>query len=315
MKLAVVIDKSESYISFQKENVLKEWGISDTDVEVVDSFSRVGEEDIFGEALTAVMNVSSVDQWKKLVSDVEKSAASDELSYKVRKGLIITTNIARNSTKKFEGLIKKWGGEVVVAKESSKDKTNVAADMLSVLSLSPEARKFLIDYAADDYDSLIPVIQSLSDVPKNFQNKISIDDLLIRLPRPPGSIPPWEIEKPLLAGDADLTIETYRRIVHHNHYLVVLSILKNKFTLMWRISALLENNSRMTDAQISMALGVAKNYPFNLACASARKFGFQKLSNVLEVIINCEAQVKGGSSASSSVIMEMTLIKILEILK
>lgn len=314
-KLAVIIDKSDSYISFQKSNVLKQWGIDEAEVETIDSFGRVGEETIFGDAPAAVMSVNVLDSWKKLFKDMEKSQQNDELKAKVQHGFIITTNLARNSTKKLEELVKSLGGEVVVAKESAKDKTNVAAKMISVLSLSSEANSFLLDYAADDYDSLIPVIQSLSEVPVTQQKKISIEDLLIRLPRPPGSIPPWEIEKPLFAGNADETIKTYRRIVNHNHYLVVLSILKNKIVLAWRISALLENNPRMSESQISAALGVPNNYPFKLSFGTAKKVGFEKMSGVLQIIADTESQVKGGSSASSSVIMEIALMKILGKLK
>lgn len=315
MKLAVIIDKSDSYLSFQKDNILKKWQVDDAEVEAVDSFARVGEENIFGESPTCSISINNLDQWKKLVKDIEKSHENGELSKKVSNGLVITTNLARNSTKKLETLVKSLDGEIIVAKESAKDKTNVSSKMLSSLSLSSEANDFLVDYAADDYDSLIPIIQSLSEIPKSQQRKISIDDLLIRLPRPPGSIPPWEIEKPLFAGDADKTIETYRRIVAHNHYLVVLSILKNKILLSWRISALLEDNPRITDAKASSALGVPMNYPFRLSFATAKKIGFQKMSDVLYIIAETESQVKGGSSASSSVIMEMALIKILNKLK
>lgn len=315
LKLTVIIDKSDSYTSFQRDNVLKEWGVDNANTEILDSFARVGEEDIFGDSLVSIINVNNLEQWKKMVLDIEKSYTNDELDYKVRNGLIITSNLARNSTKKFEELVKKWGGKVIVSKESSKDKTNVAEQMLSVLSLSSETQKFLVEYAADDYDSLIPVIQSLSDIPKSQQKKVSIEDLIIRLPRPPGSIPPWEIEKPLFAGDADKTIQIYRRIINHSHYLVVLSILKNKIILTWRLSALLDNNPRTNEAQAAAALGVPKNYPFKIAFTNAKKIGFQKMSDVLCIIVDTEAKVKGGSSASSSVIMEIALMKILGKLK
>lgn len=315
MKLVVIIDKSESYIGFEKTNTLKKWNVNEADTETVSSFSRVGEETIFGDASTAVMSVNSLEQWKKLFNDVSTAIKEGTLEKKVSQGLIITSTLARNSTKKLEELIKNNGGEVICAKSNAKDKTNVSLKMLGKLKLSKPVKDFLVDYAADDYDSLVSIIQSVSELPETAQSKISIEDLYIRLPKPPGSIPPWEIEKPLFSGDVNKTIEIFRRIISHSHFLVVLSILKTKISLSWKISALLQDNPRISEASAAEALQQAKNYPFKLAYESAKKHGFDKLTSILNIIAETEGKVKGGSSADGTTVVEIALINIANKLK
>jgi len=315
MKLALIIDKSESYIGFEKTNVLKSWGIEESEVENTESFSRVGEETIFGDSMPAAMSVNSLDQWKKLTSDIEKSVQEGVLETKVSQGLVITTTLARNSTKKAEEIIKKAGGKVILAKESAKDKTNVSSKMVSQLKLSKPVKDFLVEYAADDYELLVSIVQTMSEIPPEAQSRVSIEDLYIRLPKPPGAVPPWEIEKPLLKGDTVKTIELFRRITSHTHVLVVLSLLKTKFTLSWRIASLIADNPKISESQAAERLGVAKNYPFKLAYENAKRTGFDKISNVLTIVINAEANLKGGSSANNDVVMEIALMKIAHIFK
>lgn len=79
MKMALIIDKSESYIGFERTNVFKKWSVNESEVEKVESLGRVGEETIFGEVYPSYMSVNSLDQWKKLVADVEKLLKNDKL--------------------------------------------------------------------------------------------------------------------------------------------------------------------------------------------------------------------------------------------
>lgn len=62
----------------------------------------------------------------------------------------------------------------------------------------------------------------------NFQPKVSVEDIALRMPLPPGSIPPWEIEKPLMDGDVTEAITTWRRISQNSHPLLLLASLMKK---------------------------------------------------------------------------------------
>lgn len=307
MKLALVIDKAITYVEYERDKVLKSWDV--TSYEREKNLSNVGEATIFGPADTSVLHLTDINSVKKTVDDLQRIIDNDEAEKKFSSGLVITTIVARNSTKKLEKLVSDLGGKVIVAKENSKDKTNVSEKILNDLNLQYDVRKFLVDYSADDYDSIINVVRNISSIPFDKQRFVSIEDVVMRMPQPPGSIPPWEIEKPIMAGDANKTIELFRRINYHSHYLVVLSVLKNKFLTSWRISGLLATGNYSL-ASAAEALGVANNYPFKLAYNTAKSLGVETLTFCVKILADTEMKVKGGSSADSIIHMELALVQI-----
>lgn len=308
--IALILDKSVPYLDFQKNMILEQWGKPLEETEVFDNFSAIGETTIFGDAPTAIVYLSDVDKTKKMVSflqDYEKDTLHD--------GLIICCSVARNSTKKLEAEISRLHGTIHTAKENSKDKTNIAEKMLDSLSISRDIKQFLISYAGDDYDTLIPLIKTISKTSDRQQSRMTLEDMLIRIPHSPGSIPPWEIEKPLWNMNSNDTIETYRRIIHHAHYLVVVSILKNKIVSMWKIASLLDIEPRLSIQDVSNKLHTPNNYPLKISYDKAKKIGYEKLQNIVEIIALLESQLKGGSQAEADILVELTLIKIINILK
>lgn len=307
-KIAIIIDKSQSYLDLQRDNVLKSWEPEET--QHVKSFAEVGEATIFGDPPTSIMSITELSALKKLLADMLLIQKEGKLESRLEYGLVITTTIARVSTKKLEALIEEIGGTVVFAKVNAKDKTSVTQKMLNETSLNNEVKKFLTEYIRDDYDVLISIVRSISTLHPKQQVRLTVDDIFIRLPQAPGSIPPWEIEKPLMAGDSKQTIELYRRITKHAHQLVVLSILKNKFQLSWRIASLLSISPRMTLSDVAEALSIPNNYPTKLAFESARKVGLDKMTDCLTMLADTERKLKGGSSADGNVIMEIALINI-----
>ena len=308
MKLALILDKSSAFRDFQRASILKQWQ-SDTDVQRVNSLDEVGQETIFGNPSTAVMELDDISTIKKLVKDLE-SSSKNELNHKLRYGLVLVSGANRNSTKKLEQIVNHLGGRVILAKESSKDKSSVTTRLLSNLSLGRSEKRFLEDYVAEDYDSLLSLLRSLETLTPKQQSMITVADLMIRLPQPPGSIPPWEIEKPLMQGDVPETISVYRRIILHSHPLVVLSVLRNKIQLMSRIAAL-EHFHGITDrAQLSAALSVSNSYALKLAQNMSRQLGLDVCQKLTELIAQAETDLKGGSQADNSVTMELLLVQI-----
>jgi hypothetical protein len=308
MKLALILDKSSAFRDFQRASILKQWQ-SDTDVQRVNSLDEVGQETIFGNPPTAVMELDDISTVKKLVKDLE-SSSKNELNHKLQYGLVLVSGANRNSTKKLEQIVNHLGGRVILAKESSKDKSSVTTKLLSNLSLGRSEKRFLEDYVAEDYDSLLSLLRSLETLTPKQQSMITVADLMIRLPQPPGSIPPWEIEKPLMQGDVPETISVYRRIILHSHPLVVLSVLRNKIQLMWRIAAL-EHFHGITDrAQLSAVLSVSNSYALKLAQNMSRQLGLDVCQKLTELIAQAETDLKGGSQADTSVTMELLLVQI-----
>lgn len=318
MKLALIIDKSQSYIDFQKDKIIEDWGINAASVELVQSLSEVGEMTLFGDTPTAVINSSDLNSFKDLSTSVEnlvKSKTPDQISEKFSHGLVITTTVARVSTKKLEKIVTDLGGSIILSKENAKDKTNPVVSLLQPLNLLPEVKKFIQDYAGDNYDMVLSVVRTISEIPEKSQKLISIDDILMRIPQAPGSIPPWEIEKPFMSGNIPELITMYRRIVTHSHGLVVVSILKNKITTSYKISSMIddyreEKGTTPNVAEISKLLSIPNNYPTKLSYESAKKIGFSKLSRIVELFYKLEANLKGGSNVDTNTLVEIELMRI-----
>lgn len=309
MKLALILDKSSAFRDFQRASILKQWQ-SDVDVQRVNSLDEVGQETIFGNPPTAVMELDDISTIKKLVKDLESYSSKNELNHKLRYGLVLVSGANRNSTKKLEQIVNYLGGCVILAKESSKDKSSVTTKLLSTLSLGRDEKRFLEDYVADDYDSLLSLLRSLETLTPKQQSMITVADLMIRLPQPPGSIPPWEIEKPLMQGDVPETISVYRRIILHSHPLVVLSVLRNKIQLMWRIAVLERYHSITNREQLSTVLSVSNSYALKLAQNMSRQLGLGVCQKLTELVAQAETDLKGGSQADTSVTMEFLLVEI-----
>ena len=309
LKIALIIDKSQSYLNFEKNKVLEEWNSSD-DIQYTTNFSSVGQSSLFGEPPVSVMQINDVDSIKKLFSNLEKEESDNMLQEKLVSGLVILTTVNRVSTKKLEALIQRNGGSVILAKTSAKDKTNVASKILSELCIASDVKKFLVEYVGDDYDSVISVAGALASLSETAQKRVTIEDMFLSMPQAPGSIPPWEVERPLMAGNVHATIENYRRITQSTHGLVVLSILKNKILLAYKIAAIISNNPEYTMPQIAKSLNVANNYPFQLASQLSKTHGLNKLEWVLMELLKVDAKIKGHSATDYQVEMEITLTQI-----
>lgn len=313
MKIALIIDKSRPYLDFQRDKILSDWKIDE--YELVKSFSEVGEATIFGIPPTSEMFIEDTNGIKKLLNDLEQASSNGTLNSRLEQGLVVKTTVARVSTKKLESFIKDNGGIVVFAKENAKDKTKVSDKMLSQTGLNNKVKDFLSDYIGDDYETLITILRSIDVLSHKQQYALQVDDMFIRLPQPPGAIPPWEIEKPIMAGDANKTIEMYRRITQHSHYLVIVSILKNKLQLAWKIASLMSVQPNMSMANLANALNTPNNYPFKLSYNTAKDFGQKNLESCLKILLEAESNVKGNSNADGNVIIEIALMNIVSKLR
>lgn len=304
MKLALVIDKSEAYRSFTRDRLLLEWGLSKENTQEVSAISEVGSSTLFGGSPASIIHIDSIDVIKKTFEQLD----SGNFDYAFDSGLIITTDVNRNSTKKLEALISKAGGSLHAP--PGKKEESIQVKILSELSLSPEVRKFVLSYVGEDYVELLPLVNAISKLPPAAQRKVSIEDVYIRFPQPPGNVAPWEIETPLMRGDVKETLSIYRRIETGKSGLLALAVIKNKVTLSFRAAVIKTENPRATEAQIAEYLGVPNNYPLKLAIKSATKYGLNIFAQAVQIVSVTEAKVKGGSAAPMSATIESGLVKL-----
>lgn len=314
VNIAFAIDKSEAYVNFQKNKLIDDWGLAGSDIKYIEKIGEAGIATLFGSAPVSVLHFETKEEIQEAFNIISKASKS-ELERFATPGLIMLTDVDRRSTAKMEKFLTGIGGEVRVAKEKSSDKTPVTRTLLNDLNLSRDVKNFIEDYVGDDYTAALGLIRTLGNLTREQQRAISIDEVALRLPTPPGGVPPWEIEKPLFAGDVSKTIELYRRIANASHYLVVLTIIKNKFSLAWKVNSLQVLNPSIQKAEIASALGVPNNYPLQIAMGYSKDYGEKKLKNILEEIALVESKVKGGSAVDSDSLMEILLVKIMNVLR
>jgi len=309
VNIAFVADKSEAYVAFERDRLIKEWGFEWDGTRNIQKIAEAGAASLFGEAPLSILTLEDKDQVKE-TADKIKNASVEELARWAKPGIIILTSVDRTSTKTIEKLVAEKNGVVVLAKESSKDKKSPAERLVNDLHLNYEAKTFLKEFAGDNYSSILSLLKTLGDLKPEQQKNITVDDLIVRLPQAPGAIPPWEIEPAILRGDTTKAIELYRRVAQTSHFLIVLSILKNKFHLVFRVAATLDSHPRYGLEQIAKALSVPNNYPLRLAYDAAKKMGPKQALQNLEIIASTEAKVKGGSAGDPHIAMESMLIRI-----
>lgn len=308
-RIVFINDASRAFIDFQRDRVLEEWEVEKANLKTIERISEAGISSLFGAAPTALLQLTDKSQLSPLVEAIEK--LSDATIEAIgESGLLITADIDKRSTGKLGKAVEAMGGRVI-----SVASKGAAKAIIDTLHLNRSAKEFMEDYAGDDYSSIVGVAAALSKLSPEQQAKVTAEDILLRIPTPPGSVPPWELEKPLMAGNVTDTVKLFRRIVAVQHLLIPLAVLKNKFVLAWRTSAVLQEDPGATTDKIAVILGVPDNYPLKLALQSAKKYGHSKLDKVIKLVAKTEAQVKGGSATSASTNMEIMLVSIINTLK
>lgn len=309
--IVLIVEKSLAYVDYVKVKYLDKWGCPVGEVKNIEKLDEAGGQTLFGDSVPSIITVSTPAQVKSLVKDLETAVKKDELDSYSNSGLIIVANIARVSTKKLEKIVADSGGVVEVIEKNE----NIAKKLLSSIKVSKEVKQFLTDYVGDNYETLIPVVKALQKSSVEVQRKVSVEAVYLRLPKQPGAVPPWEVENALMKNDFNEVVEVFRRVDRSSSFLVVLSMLKNKFMIAYRIAALLDENPGMKDSDITKILGIANNYYYKKIKEISVKYGVKKLEEIVQLLTETEANVKGGVNLPGALQMEITLIKLNKLLK
>lgn len=309
--IILIVEKSDVYSDYLKSEYLNEWNVSIGDVKKIEKLDEAGGKTLFGEAPPSILTVSTPAKVKELVKDLENAIKKEKLEEYIENGLIIIAKVNRVSTKKLETIVKNNNGKIEVLEKNE----NIPIKILNTVHLTSEVRNFLLEYVGDDFESLIPLVRILKKSPPHIQKKATIESVYLRLPKPPGSVPPWEVENALFEKDLNKAIDVFRRIDRSSSFLVVLSMLKNKFMIAYRIAALLAENPNFTDVQITKILNMPNNYYYKKIKQISIKYKIEKLEKIVELLIETENNVKGAVNIKGSIQMEVSLIKLNQLLK
>lgn len=304
-KLILIIDKSEAYISYKIDEILQEWG--ETETQKISSIQHPPSSDLFGGNPLSQLNMKTV----KDTTDFLSKQEDDWLNNNYPNGLIMTTTAPRTTTRKLEKLLKQAGGVIIIPPTSKEG--SLTERLLNEVNLNTEVKEYLKNYVGDDYDTLIPIIRGVKTIPSPQHKRITIEDMYSRLPTPPGAVPPWKIEEPLLQGDVTKTIDIFRRIHEHQHLLVAISILKNRFQNYYKLKLLKKQGVK--EEEIATLLGVKNKGQLYYMSKNVKHLDSKKLEDIVILLERTESKVKGAGREPIIALTEQALIRICNIFK
>lgn len=313
MQLAIIADASPAYAEYQKEKLLQEWAIPRESIKLIDSLQDSGGGSLFGPPPTSLFLSKDPNDFKRFVEALVSAEKKGTLASAVGGGLIIVTAKEKRNFTAVKNLFGRVGGTYLVT--DAKDAKDLAPTLLSNFGLSSTVKSFLLEYAGQEYERLLSVLKSLEAIPKAKRATVTVEDIYIRLPQKPGSIPPWDIEKPLFALNPTKTIEMSRRLQESVPVLVVLFVVKNSFVRMFRIAAVRESNPQASMEEIAKTIREVNNYPLKLAKDRSSSYSLATLEQVASVMTETERQVKGGLAVNPWTAFEIGLLKCMALLK
>ena len=225
MKLLLVVEPSAEYRDYVIRSTLEDWGCND--VQEIDSLDTSAKPDLFGETPVALLKFEKdLKNFKKAQQQFQKWGGED-VEKKYPSGLIICTDAGRVSTKQIEKKVKDFGG--ILSLHPSGKEMSLNERLLSEINVSRAVKDCMLQYVGEDFESLIPLVKSISKISKQNQRKITEADILVRLSQDKGAVKPWAIHNSIKSGNVSEALEVTRRICQHQHPLVLVAILRNQY--------------------------------------------------------------------------------------
>lgn len=302
-KVLFIMSDSEAYLRDEVLRISKDWGFIKSNVKTVEEWNPAlvrSSVSLFGEVSMVHLDLSDGNKLKAFVSLIgdKKHKELFEGDNWFGAGLIITSTHARG-TKKIEDLVKKTGGKV--AKKAKP--TEMKKVLLERISLNKDTEQFLDAYVGEDYQILIGIVNQLEKLEKEEQQKMTIDELIVRLPNKPGSLPPWDFIDPLLEGNADKAVKLYERAVEGSHVLVTMQLARKRLQLLYRLKVLQLSGVWKSQEQ-AQALGERNGPNIWITAKVAQRLDLKTTEYLAKLSLITEADLKGYSNANPHVIFK-----------
>ena len=293
-KLIFIMADSEAYLRDEVLRVLGEWGFTKNNLKSVEEWNGIlanNTVSLFGEVSITHLDLSDGNKLKKFVSMIDDKKEKEKFKNEnwFGAGLIITSVHAKGA-KKIETLVEKTGG--IVIKKNKPDEMKKI--LLSRVNLNSQSRDFLDSFAGDDYQILVGIINEIESMDKDAQSKLTIDDLIVRLPSKPGALPPWEFVNPMLEGNARKAIELYERSVEGSHVLVTMKLARTKLQLMYRLKVLMASGVNKSQDQATM-LNERNGPNIWITSKVAQRLDLKTVEYLATLALKAEADLKGHS--------------------
>lgn len=309
IKLALIIDGSDSVADFRADLLFEKWGTNPKAIKRAEKFADAAKPSLFSTDVATRLYLKNIESIHQMTRVLAEEKGEPEFIYN---GFLMVAPAAnRNSTKKLEKLVVDAGGMVIASK--AKDNTSTVETMLTELHLSSDVKSFLKDHTGSSVDKLIPIYRTVHHLTPQQQAGVSVQDILIRISPKAGEIPPWEIEEHLFNKDSTKAIETARRVMANSHPVLVVSVLKNSLTRLHRIRFMLE--AGITDKkEIMKATGNMSPGQAGFLIKRAQRLSLEQTLRISQAIVDCEDNIKGKQPTDAYANIEIMITKIIAVL-
>lgn len=242
-----------------------------------------------------VHNVELTKQNKPKTTDDEKRLIMN-LRTITNNGLFFIIKAMPNSkaVKTLISIVDKYGEGF---DDPSKDRMGEAGRILQNCSLRKDVQDQLLEYLGESYDILLPVVKNISALDEGEQKSMTIDEVMLRVPNPPGKVLPWssgfgpESRKALdytaMNGDAKGALERLDRVLEGGMLPIMFSgwfmNTVHRSIMMW---TMIENGGDPDEAAHALGyggLGYTKSHtdPYNGQGGWPAKIAYERASNAV----------------------------------
>lgn len=306
-KLLFIMDDSEAYLRNEVLRVYKEWGFKSSNVKYVEEWNNAlgrSSLSLFGDISMVHLDLSDKKYLKIFAEMISDKKEKDNFSSDNWFGpaLVITSTHAQGS-KKIENLVTSSGGKVIKKAKPAEMKSL----LLNRIKLNKETENFVDSYVGDDYQMLIGIVNQIEKLSDKEQNSMTPEEMIVRLPSRPGSVPPWEFINPMLDGNAKEAIDLYSRCIENSHILVTMQLARTKLQMLYRLKLLLM--SGIWDSKKQAEVLKQKNGP-NIWLTSnvAKKLNVETAEYLAKLALVTEADLKGYSNADPNTIFKNFIV-------
>lgn len=298
--------------------IKEQWNEPDVDstsLEIINNVNDLFRESLFDDNIMVYQNTDK-DSLEIILNELSVRTGASLDDY-IGSGLIIITTVLTTTTvvKELVNQVKKLKGTAL------SDRTVKIENLLNETSLNPDVLRQLKEYAGTDETIVIPIVNEIKTMPDDIQSRLNWDDVRIRIPTQPGTIPPWSmgfgrnaepgVDDYIIDNNTAGAISKIQRVLDGGMSpLSITAWLKKSFNEMLTLYAMIyDDGIDRSEAAAMLGLSDPKysckgmkdpntkksGYPTLKKIETARRIGRPRLIKMLHEINNAEYLLKSGS--------------------
>ena len=290
-------------------DVVKKWGLSNPSLS--SDISDIMKKSLFDDQ-PLILFISEKNSLESVLHQVKENPALYE------DGLLIvsTCNPSSKAMKEFPKVVESLGG-LAFSERSEKVKA-----LLSEVFLTREVKDEILSYVGEDSDSLLPIVNDVSKLPRRVQESMTWEDIRIRLPQSPGEVMPWGgydketrratkgVDDYLDLRDARGAMARIQRVLEGGgNAIMITSWLIKSYEEILALKTLMQSGSSPSSAARTLGLPNPSyygkkgkdpvtgksGYPTKLRIERAGRLSNEFLSSALNALADADSLLKSGS--------------------